>query len=484
MNSIRKKLILGIFMILAVFLSGILIYSLTFKYYFKSQRLNEMKHAAKEVNNIISNNIEDDYSNLIYSVANKYNAEIAVEDLSVQKTIFATYKGGKNNRNSNIMSSLNRFEVIETKDIGDNISEKEINDKSTGVKFLAVFYDMKKENYQIVIQVSINSIDESVKKSVKLISLIFLPITIILMVIAIIFADRFTKPIIEITKKTQKITELDFSDPILIKSGDELEILAQSVNNLSEKISSSLDELNKKNKSLIEYIDKEKKNDELKREFVSSVSHELKSPISVIWGYAQMLCKHLIKDEKENDYYLDIIKEESERMQVIVSDLLDLYKLQSKTFKLKFEKVSIDNLIDKIVRKNYLIFNEKKIEVSIDLQKADVFCDVIRIEQVIQNYINNAVSHVDENKKISIKINNQSEYVIVSVFNSGKNIDEKDMDKIWIGFVRSDKVRNYKEKRVGLGLAIVSQIIKLHNGECGVKNISDGVEFFIKLRRI
>lgn len=484
MKSIRKKLITGILLIVAVFLGGILIYSLTFKSYFRNQRLVEMKYAAKETEDVIINDTSEDYAGLINSISDKYNAEIAVEDLNLQKTIFATYKGGKNNRNSNIINNMNRFEVLETKEAKDNFTEKIINDKSIGVKFLTVFYNTEKADYQVVVQVSINAIDESVKKSVNLLLIIFMPITILLIGITIVFAAKFTKPIIEITKKTEKISRMDFSDPISVKSGDELENLADSVNKLSLKIKLSLDELNKKNSSLLKYIDNEKKNDELKREFVSSVSHELKSPIAVISGYAQMLKQHIIKDENEVDYYINIIEEESERMQIIVSDLLDLYKLQSRTFKLNLKKVSVDNLIDRMVQKNSLIFNKAEAEVSVDIQKAYVLCDEVRIEQAVQNYINNALSHVDKYKKIVIKVKNIKEYVTISVFNSGQNIEDKDIDKIWLGFVRSDTVRNYKEKRVGLGLAIVSQIVKLHNGECGVSNVSGGVEFFIKLKTI
>ena len=477
MKSIKQKLIIGILLILTIFLCGILIYGLTFKTYFKKERLLDMQKASIEVQNALKNSSSISYENVIPSISNKYNVEIKINNLTSKKTMFSTHKNGNGQGMGN---HLNRFQVVESTTLENGMIEEIIHDRSTGVNFLSITSTIN--DFEITVQISINFIDDAAIKSVTLLLNIFIPITFIIILLTSIFAKKFTKPIIDITMKTAKISNLDFSDPIIVKTKDELGDLATSVNILSNKINTTLTELKNKNSKLITLIEDEKKNEELRREFISSISHELKSPIAVISGYAQILNEDLPLSRDDMSYYINIINDESERMSVIVNDLLDLYKFQSNTFKLNLKKVCIDELLEKIIKKNSLIFNKHQINLSIDFQKSYSFCDEIRIEQAIQNYINNAISHVDNNKIIHLSIKNIDNSILISVFNSGLNIPNTYIENIWNGFVRIDKVRNFKEKRVGLGLTIVAQICKLHNGTYGVINHCDGVEFWISLK--
>lgn len=484
MKSIKRKLISGILLILSTFLLGIFVYNLTFKNYFEIEKSLEMKKIVLEIEKNIINDANIDVNDLILNVSNKNNVEVEIRDVISHNILFSTHRAGKNEENINLMKGLNKFQTIESTQLEDNILKQFVYDKPTGVKFLSINKICKDINYDITIRIPISSIDDAVKKSSMLLLMIFIPITIIIIIFTLIFSKKFTKPIIDIKNKTVKIINLDFSDSIEIKSNDEVSELAESVNVLSNKISDTLSQLNNKNLELTNMIEKERKNHELRREFISSVSHELKSPIAVISGYAQILNEGIIQDVDEVKNYINIINEESNRMNVIVSDLLDLYKFQSNTFKLNINKVCIDKLIENIIFKNAIIFKNNNIDLNIDLQNSFVLGDKIRLEQVIQNYINNAISHVDNNKKIIISTRKEDNYISIYVFNSGIPIAKENIKKIWNGFVRVDKVRNYKEKRVGLGLAIVSQITRLHNGKCGVKNKENGVEFYIRLKAL
>lgn len=478
MKSIKVKLFWGIFSIVAVLLIGIFIYGLGFKGYFQREKLDEMKIVIDNVEkNLTEDKVEDIYMKVL-EYSEKYSVQIDIESNTTGTTICATHSSGKG---MNGMAGQKKFETLQIIGGKNGVENKIDHDKSTGTNFLTAEKKVIEDKYIITVRIPINIVEDAVEKSIKLMLIIFLPITAMILILTFIMADRFTKPIIEITGKTSKITKLDFSDDINVLGNDEISILGNSVNELSHKIENTLEELRKKNVTLEEMIEKERINEDLRKEFVSSVSHELKSPIAVISGYAQVLQENVINSDEDKEYYIGVINEEADRMQVIVNDLLDLYKLQSNTFKLNKQEIALGALVENIIKKNSLTFKEKGINIITYIENCRVCGDGIRLEQALQNYINNAVSHIDEKKILEIKVAASGR---VSVYNSGSGIAKEDQEKIWQGFVRVDKVRNYKEKRVGLGLSIVKQIISLHEGQCGVLNRGEGVEFWYELKKI
>lgn len=478
MKSIKIKLFSGIVLILSTFIIGIATYGIIYKDFFQREKLKEMNVVIEEIKDYI----DEDYNNRIdeklEGLSEKYSVQIDIKDVITLDSMFSSHKIGKNN----MMNGQHRFEVIEFIGEKEGISETITLDKSTGVEFLTVVGNSE-SSYEISVKTPITVIDDAVNKSMKLLFMIMLPVTFIALFITTLFSRQFTKPVIEITKKTRKIEELNFSEDLNIKSMDEIGTLAKSVNNLSFKIEETLKDLKEKNLELETMMENEKKNQLSRREFVSSVSHELKSPITVISGYIQALQGGFISLDEDRKYYLDVIGEETERLGVIVNDLLDLYKLESNTFKLNKKEANINSLIKKILEKNKFVFEELNINLNfMEGKNVTVFVDEVRLEQAVQNYINNAITHVDENKIIEIDLKVSEDNLVISVYNSGINIEDENLHRIWEGFVRVDKVRNYKEKRLGLGLAIVKQIVTLHEGTYGVKNKEQGVEFWITLK--
>lgn len=480
MKSIKLKLFIGIVLILSIFLGGMFTYGATFKGYFQNEKLQDMGTLIEEVEDIIRESGLYNINSKTEKLAEKYNVQIEIEESSSGQVICSTHNDGRNGMMGHGMGGQNRYENIEIIGVKNDIERKVILDKSSGVKFLTATKNINDSSYYIKVQTPINIMDEAVSKSLSLHMIIFIPITIVVFILTALFSNIFTKPIIEIRRKTARIENLDFNGELNITGEDEISELGSSVNNLSHKIENTLEDLNSKNMRLQEMIDKERENEIIRREFVSSVSHELKSPIAVISGYAQALEEGVVSSKEDLQYYVGVINEESKRMQVIVNDLLDLYKLESNTFKLEIREFSLDTLINKIIRKNSIKFRDKDLQLSVELQCINIFGDKIRIEQAIQNYINNALSHMDKDKILKVELKKVDNEAVLSVYNSGENIEKSNIDKIWQGFVRVDRVRNYKENRVGLGLAIVKQIVKLHKGECGVENISTGVVFWMK----
>lgn len=481
MKSIKLKLFIGILLILSVFLGGMLIYGSTFKAYFQKEKLKDMTILIGDLEEIINKDGTIDIDSKVEKLSETYNVQIEIEASETGEIICSTNNNGRNGMMGHMMGTKNKYEVLEFIDNEADIEKNIILDKSSGVKFLTSTKFFKDLNYYIKISTPINIIDEALSKSLNLHLLIFTPITIVIFIITAIYSDSFTKPILEIRKKTCKIEQLNFHGELKLKGNDEISELGVSVNNLSHKIENTLEELKDKNLKLQEMYDKERENEILRKEFVSSVSHELKSPIAVISGYAQALEEGVISSQEDLEYYISVINDESRRMQIIVNDLLDLYKLESNTFKLELEEIFMEDLLKKIIKKNSLRFEEEKINLKVSFENLSIHGDVIRIEQAIQNYINNALSHMDKKKILHIALKNCDNAIEVSVYNSGNKIATEDMEKIWRGFVRIDKVRNYKEKRVGLGLTIVKQIVDLHNGSCGVENQQEGVKFWFRI---
>lgn len=477
MKSIKKKLFLGITFIISIFIFGILTFSFLFKPYFINTKTSEIDNVMSSIDTFLSLNTLDSNIEHISNLCDKYNLQIQVIDNQKEKVLYGSHGNSKNFPFAN----PNRFELIKTLGVNDTISKFIILDKSTGVEFLSAEKSEVSLGCSINIKTPISAIDDSLHKAVILLSIILIPITILSLIVTSIFAKNFANPIILITDKASKIENLDFQNPIDIGSKDEIGTLANTINNLSSKIEKTLNELTYKNTKLEEYIEKEKKNEILRKEFVGSVSHELKTPITVISGYIQGLGSGIITNPEDKSYYFSVIEDEIERMNVIVNDILDLYKLESNTFKINLQVVHIDILLNKILSKLNFKFKDFQINLKTNIEGTKVIGDSVRLEQAITNYINNALFHVDSHKEIEIKAINLNNKVVISVFNSGENISSEDLDKIWMGFVRLDKVRNYKEKRVGLGLSIVNEIIKLHNGEKGVINTPKGVEFWLSL---
>lgn len=471
MKSIKRKLFLAILLIFSLFLIGIISYSLTFKSYFINEKVDEMTTVAKTINGYFNSNNLTTNTQYISDVSDKYNLQIQI--IGKDGVIYGNHGMG--------MGNPNRFEVVETidSDITTDIDKTIILDRSTGVKFLNVALHNSK--LSISIKTPISAIEDSLNKSIKLLATILTPISLLIFMATFYFSESFTKPIIEITNKASKIERLDFSDSVKVNSKDELSHLASTINNLSSTIETTLNELKSKNIKLQEHIEIEEKNEVLRKEFVSSVSHELKTPITVISGYCQGLDSGMVTNDEDKAYYLSVIQNEAQRMEVIVNDLLDLYKLESNTFKLKVETIQLDELLTNIINKLSFKFADFEVNLTTNIEKSQVTGDAIRLEQAIVNYINNALYHLDENKLIDINLISINSNVKLSIFNSGENIPDESLDKIWKGFFRVDKVRNFKENRVGLGLAIVSEIVKLHGGEKGVTNKPNGVEFWLSL---
>lgn len=300
------------------------------------------------------------------------------------------------------------------------------------------------------------------------------------------YTRRFTKPLIKMSEITEKMSNMDFSEKCDVKSRDEIGHLSDSINNLSVSLDTTLNDLNEKNKQLSDDIEKKQTLEQLRKEFISSISHELKTPIAIIKGYAEGAQMMLdVDDSNGAAEYCEIITKESDKMNALVYELLELSRYELGDSRLEIEKFELKPFIEDYTDAEKIVFEEKGIRFSAEIPE-NALCegDTVKLSMVLNNFVSNAVSHADGEKEIKITCRDMADKYRITVFNSGEHIKDEDIEKIWKSFYRADKSHSRKEGRFGLGLSIVSAIQNLHGMEYGVKNAENGVEFWFDIKKV
>lgn len=315
-------------------------------------------------------------------------------------------------------------------------------------------------------------------------------ITVVALLISLIYisgySKRFTKPIIQITDTANKISNLDFSQKCNIQRNDEIGVLSDSINKLSVSLDTALTELKETNEQLLIDIEKERKLEKMRQDFVSSASHELKTPIAIIRGYAEGLKMNIDGSAESLNEYCDIIINEADKMNSLVVSLMEASLYSSGMKKIEKQEFLLNELISDFMKGLKPIFEEKGITATFinEDEKLLVYADKKGIERVLSNYISNACSHAKNEKEIKVSVLDVGEKYRVSVYNSGSVIEEKDKENIFDSFYRADKAHSRQEGRFGLGLSIVKSVMDMHNSAYGFNNFEAGVEFFFEIDKV
>lgn len=304
-----------------------------------------------------------------------------------------------------------------------------------------------------------------------------LALLIFILVVFLAYTYTFTVPLRKLNKVTKKIGNLDFKEvcpPFRIR---ELGELSSSVNALSSSLNMTMMDLQKKNERLEQEIERERKLEESRNQFIANASHELKTPIAIIQGYAEGIRYSETKEDSEE--YCDVIIEEAQKMNRLVVRMLEMMRFENNGYTAKKEKLPLRRTVWSCIasRKRHLDDNGIRLELSINESYVG-FGDRELFERVFNNYFSNALSHIEGEKLLKISCEVVNDYYRISVFNSGKPIDDEDIEHIWTSFYRADKSRSREQGRFGLGLAIVADAQTLQNAKYGVVNHLDGVEFW------
>ncbi len=380
-------------------------------------------------------------------------------------------------------TSAKKISVLQKLDVTDKGSYFIGHDLLSDIDYL-VFQSYLDNGDRINVYMQKNIIESNATYTSDIMQAVICVIGILLMIAFFIYAWLFTRPLIEMNYVTKHMAKMDFSKKCVIKSTTEIGQLATSINSMSDSLAAALGDLKEKNRQLEIDIEHQHKMVKSRKEFVSNVSHELKTPIAIIQGYAEGLKLGIIDDPETQEEYLDVIIEESHRMNNLVLDLLELSYYESGMYNIVEDSFSIYRMVEEYAAAQKMRLQEKGIAVKIDIpDSAIAWGDESKISMVLNNYFSNAVSHCEGEKEIVLSLDEVEGNWRMHVFNTGKNINEESIDELWSSFYREDKSRRREEGRFGLGLSIVASIQDMHGMKYGCQNMSRGVDFWFDIKK-
>ena len=296
--------------------------------------------------------------------------------------------------------------------------------------------------------------------------------------------SRFlTKPLKELTEISEKMTELDFDAKYIPRvPGNEVDKLGVHMNKLSESLEDAIGDLKQANNELQHDLEIKDKTEQMRKEFLSNVSHELKTPIAVIQGYAEGLAEGVIEDKESQQYYCEVIVDEAKRMNTMVKQLLALNQIEYGHDNVNMEHISLKDMVNGVVMANKILAEQSDVKIIVeDFCDVHVWADEFFAEQVLTNYITNGIHYAKYDKQVRIKVVEKDKDVRVCVFNTGDPIPEESIGRIWEKFYKVDKARTRAYGGSGIGLSVVKAVMDSFHKECGVTNYENGVEFWFEL---
>ncbi|TFZ40781.1 sensor histidine kinase [Soehngenia longivitae] len=343
------------------------------------------------------------------------------------------------------------------------VVEDERLDEST-IIYGAILENDDGSNYFLYINSMLQPVDSTtniLKNQLIMVTFIAL---ILSLGLSLVISKKLSKPIEKITDLSKELALGNYD--IEFDKGEYTEI-----SNLANTLNIATKELSK--------------SEELRRDFLANVTHDLKTPLTVIKSYGELIRDISGKDDVKREKNINIIIEETDKLSKLVDDLLELTKLQAGLSKLDLEVFDLSDLAENVADRFKYFVEEQGYRISIEKSgDTKVYADKMKIQQVIYNLINNAINYTLEDKLITIKIEEKNENVVLSVIDRGQGIDKDEINYIWERYYRSGKSHIREKSGSGIGLSMVKSIILAHNGEYGVESeIGKGSRFYFKLKR-
>ena len=366
----------------------------------------------------------------------------------------------------------------------DKYTLQKVYDERLGDYYLEIWGTLD-NGYSIILRTPIQGIKDNVNISTTLIKYVGGAILIVGIISAFVVSTYITRPIKQLSDIAERMSEMDFDARYEGSDKGEIGLLGKSMNNMSEKLEHNIAELKKANLELKKDIDKKEKLEIMRTDFLSNVSHELKTPIALIQGYAEGLKEGITDDPESMEFYCDVIMDEANKMNTMVKRLLTLNQIEFGNDEPDMERFNINELIASVVDANAIRAGQKNMSIVFDNRNEQnfVWADEYKTEEVLTNYISNALNHCDGKQAIEVRTSKSEDgaTITVTVYNSGRNIAEEDLERIWEKFYKTDKARTREYGGNGIGLSIVKAIMESMGQEYGVRNVSDGVEFWFTL---
>ncbi len=454
------------------------------KYYVQSKRDNllEVYHLLQQAhddNTLTSPETEAQINHL----CTIYNVNFIITDSSSQ-TLYSTIKDPE---------QINR-QLRDVVFARDTLSKKVIF--TTGAYTLSYMQDPVTESEYVTMWghldedcfFMIRTALESIRDSVHMSNVFLLYVGLAAIVLAAIViwgvSSRITDPIMKLADISKEMANLNFETKYHGHEQNEIAVLGENMNQMSDRLEETISHLKTANLELQKDVDARRNEDERRREFIANVSHELKTPIALIQGYAEGLKEGIIDDRESLDYYCDVIMDETHKMNHLVKRLISLSQVESGADAMQMERFDINELIGHCIQSFAPLTEQQGITITYEESVGKyVWADEYQTEEVLRNYISNAVHHCGGKKEIVVRAqcNEDGKHIRISVFNTGEPIPEDSLQRIWEKFYKVDKARTREYGGSGLGLSIVKAIMESLKQDYGVKNHEDGVEFWFEL---
>ncbi|HEX9026232.1 MAG TPA: HAMP domain-containing sensor histidine kinase [Clostridium sp.] len=466
MKTIKTKmfLIFSIFMVSLVAL-GIFLNSIFLESYYIYKNKGILKSISEKINNEYITDKENSYEYII-TIANIENISTTIVDQNFNIE-YNSLSQKKDTNEKRFPKEMKQIILDNEKKLSKNFvyyTEEKNNAQTNKLVFI-----LKMSNGEyIILKKPFKSINQSVSIANQFYMLAGVIVIFIGGIFILIFSKKITRPIIEMSYVAENISNLEFDKRVHIGSQDEIGKLGESINKISEKLSTSINDL--------------KQDVERRKNLVSNMSHELKTPIGIIKGYAEGLKYGVVDDKEKMQKYCSILVEECDRMDKLVQELLNHSKMEGGMVKLNRTKFDIYEFISKIVERFNPTFIDKGITFDFKcMNKYIISADRDMLEKAINNFMINAIDYVEGRKFIQLIAENKESNIKISIFNTGNHIPTEDLSKIWDLYYKVDKARSRKYGGHGLGLAIVKSIVQLHGGITKVENVDEGVVFSLEI---
>jgi len=310
------------------------------------------------------------------------------------------------------------------------------------------------------------------------------PVIVVLVVLlSLIYSRMVSRPLLMLNRSAARLARLDFTGLPEIHSKDEFGELSRSMIDMSRNLDAALQELTRANGKLQEDVEEKQRSEQLRKELIANLSHELKTPLGIVKGFAEGLQDGVASDKR--DRYLALIVNETDRMNALIMDMLELSKFEARAIRLQMASLSLTALIQRVGESFSQQLESKQLTLRLNTDEAGhlrVAADPRRMEQVVLNLLSNAIRHAAESSVITIDLKRTSPGKVTTVIeNTGPSIAEEDLGRIWEQFYRAERSRDRKSGGTGLGLAIVKHILELHDSQYGAVNTKQGVAFSFTL---
>ncbi|MCR4845568.1 MAG: cell wall metabolism sensor histidine kinase WalK [Eubacterium sp.] len=490
-HSIRFKIAIIVFVttLLTILISWALSNHFIERFYV-SHTKNMLVETYKSCNTFFQNtdNILKLENDEIVSLDGYIENQTGASIYAISPDNFRVYSSVKLNDNTitGLKSLIEDYKVDEMMKNNDKykVIRNTVNPETVTTETSGNYYDLVgilDNGFILVLRTPVETVHDNISFSTKLFASVSLALLIFEILIVLIVTNMFSKPIIEMSRVARRMSDMDFSSKVEVTSNDEIGDLGESMNELSYKLENSITELKSANLELSNNLREKEQIEDMRTEFLSHVSHELKTPLAIIQGYAEGLKSGVAEDQETMDYYCDVISDEATKMNELVMRLINLNQIETGN-DLSIERFDLTKLIEDVINNTTILLKDRNVNIKFEEKEEKyVWADSFRIEEVITNYLSNAIHYVKDDGEIRLWYEDKKDTVRVNVYNYGDTIDKENLEKLFIKFYKVDAARTRSYGGSGIGLSIVAAIMKSHDKEYGAYNVEDGVVFYFEV---